>query len=218
MYKLILEERSYKMLVLQYLNDKAKHEIEFNKNSDHVVTIKGALPAKTDGFTLSRKGFNDNWDYSAYNTIYRIIDDGIQFSNDGSEYEPPKKNVEVSISWNDGDDLRKIRPLSIAVRVLKNGEELEIIKLSSGNDWKYVYENVLAEDDYTVESENVMDYDKEISGTHITYSTEVPTPSEPTIDDLSEAIAEIYDIVSQNSSDIIDTQEAVAEIYEMIGE
>ena len=89
------------MLELKYINpniaeeesteEKSNEEIyliEF-KSDSNIVELKGDFPIKTTGFTLSRIGQNDNWDYSTYTTIYREIEGGVQFSNDGSVYVEP---------------------------------------------------------------------------------------------------------------------------------
>lgn len=77
------------MLNIQYVGDSRIYLIEFNTISDNVVELKGDFPVLTDGFTMSRPDHDDNWDYSEYTTVYREIDDGAQFSNDGSIYTPP---------------------------------------------------------------------------------------------------------------------------------
>lgn len=69
------------------------NKIEFDRKSNHIVSIKGTLPAKTKGFTLSREGKKDNWDYKDYTTIYREMDGEIQFSNDGSVWVKPLPKV-----------------------------------------------------------------------------------------------------------------------------
>ena len=81
------------MLDLKYINDSAIYQVEFSKISDNVCQIKGDIPIKTNGFTLSRMGESDDWSYEAYNTVYREIEGGVQFSNDGSVYVEPKKKV-----------------------------------------------------------------------------------------------------------------------------
>lgn len=81
------------MLDLKYINDSAIYQVEFSKISDNVCQIKGDIPIKTNGFTLSRMGESDDWSYEAYNTVYRKIEGGVQFSNDGSVYVEPKKKV-----------------------------------------------------------------------------------------------------------------------------
>lgn len=81
------------MLDLKYINDSAIYQVEFSKISDNVCQIKGDIPIKTNGFTLSRIGESDDWSYEAYNTVYREIEGGVQFSNNGSVYVEPKKKV-----------------------------------------------------------------------------------------------------------------------------
>lgn len=81
------------MLDLKYINDSAIYQVEFSKISDNVCQIKGYIPIKTNGFKLSRMGESDDWSYEAYNTVYRKIEGGAQFSNNGSVYVEPKKKV-----------------------------------------------------------------------------------------------------------------------------
>lgn len=81
------------MLLLTYINEKNHYKVDFNRISDNVVEIKGDLPVKDTGFCLSRPNENDNWDYSNYTTIYRKIDGGIQFSDDGSVYTEPEPEL-----------------------------------------------------------------------------------------------------------------------------
>lgn len=81
------------MLNLTYVGENTVHKINFNRVNEHIVSVKGSLPAKTNGFTLSREGKRDNWDYKDYTTIYRELDGEIQFSNDGSIYVKPLPKV-----------------------------------------------------------------------------------------------------------------------------
>lgn len=88
------------MLELKYIEPNAEevgneeiYLVEF-KSDDNIVELKGDFPIKTTGFTLSRIGQNDNWDYSTYTTIYREIEGGVQFSNDGSVYVEPEPTPE----------------------------------------------------------------------------------------------------------------------------
>lgn len=78
------------MLLLQYLNEKEKYSISFGKVSQNIVQITGNFPVKTSGFTLSREGKTWKGDYSDYTTVYRKVEGGVQFSNDGSVYIPPE--------------------------------------------------------------------------------------------------------------------------------
>lgn len=77
-------------MLLKYLNEENTYEINFKKISKNIVEIIGDFPIQDLGFTLSRVNQNDNWDYSSFTTIYRELDDGAQFSNDGSIYVEPE--------------------------------------------------------------------------------------------------------------------------------
>ncbi len=77
------------MLNLKYVGESNLHVVNYNKVNDHVIQITGDFPIKGNGFTLSRIGVDDNWDYKDYNTIYQMIENGCQFSNDGSIYVAP---------------------------------------------------------------------------------------------------------------------------------
>ena len=75
---------------IQYNNDNSTYEIDFKKVSKNIVEITGDFPAKECGFTLSRETHEDNWDYSAFTTVYKEVENGCQFSNDGSVYVEPE--------------------------------------------------------------------------------------------------------------------------------
>lgn len=76
------------MLELKYIGESISYPISFRNLSETICQITGDFPVKAGGFTLSRIGKDDAWDYSGYSTIYRQIDGGAQFSNDGSVFVP----------------------------------------------------------------------------------------------------------------------------------
>ena len=99
------------MLDLTYVGESSKYKIEFKKMSEHIVSVKGSLKAKTKGFTLSREGKNDAWDYKDYTTVYRELDGEIQFSNDGSVWVKPYAKVNFNVSGSgylDGATMQEV--------------------------------------------------------------------------------------------------------------
>lgn len=78
------------MLNMNYIGDRTIYLVEFKTISDNVVELTGDFPVLTDGFTLSRSGQEDNWDYSGYTTVYHKTEGSVQFSNDGSIYILPE--------------------------------------------------------------------------------------------------------------------------------
>lgn len=82
------------MLEMKYIGEDTVHQVSFRNLSNHICELTGDFPAQTAGFTLSRIGKDDHWDYSSYTTIYRQLENGAQFSNDGSVYIPPEPTPE----------------------------------------------------------------------------------------------------------------------------
>ena len=183
---------------------------------NNIITLTGNVPKNTSGFIAYTVNDIVLGDYSDFTTIYRVLPDAVQFSNDGSVWVPPKKNVLIAASWDDGNDVKGIRPAEVAIDILLNGEKYESIKLNSSMGWQYELTNVLESDEYTINVEDVTDYSYLINGTSVVYKTEYPQPEVLTVDDVAIAVAELTDVVVQNSTDIVDTQTALAEVYEMI--
>jgi hypothetical protein len=79
------------MLSFQYINDTKTYNVSFEKLDKNHVKILGDIPVRTNGFILGRIGEPKAFtgDYSEYKTVYREIDGGVIFSNDGSEYVEP---------------------------------------------------------------------------------------------------------------------------------
>ena len=183
---------------------------------NNIITLTGNVPKNNSGFIAYTVNDIVLGDYSEYTTIYRVLPDAVQFSNDGSVWVPPKKNVLIAASWDDGNDVKGIRPAEVAIDILLNGEKDKSIKLNSSMGWQYELTNVLESDEYTINVEDVTDYSYLINGTSVVYKTEYPQPEVLTVDDVAIAVAELTDVVVQNSTDIVDTQTALAEVYEMI--
>ena len=75
------------MLILRYKKLKTPYEVEFSRISGNVVQVLGDVPEKLAGFDLYRPdGITLLGDYAAYKTVYRTVDGGLQFSDDGSVY------------------------------------------------------------------------------------------------------------------------------------
>lgn len=83
------------MLELKYINLKTSYEVEFSQISENIIELRGNFPIKSHGFILSRPGQNDDWDYSNFTTIFRTLENGVQFSNDESVYAEPETTPEL---------------------------------------------------------------------------------------------------------------------------
>lgn len=78
------------MINLKYIGEKNIYEVEFKKLNSNIVQITGDFPVKTKGFVCFRDDMEDDpWDYKRFKTVYRRIEGGAQFSDDGSVYVAP---------------------------------------------------------------------------------------------------------------------------------
>lgn len=78
------------MVKIRFNDSDMMHDVEFSR-SDHLVTLRGIVEQNTSGFTTWRKdGVTQLGDFSKFNTVYRVLDDTVQYSDDGSVWADPK--------------------------------------------------------------------------------------------------------------------------------
>lgn len=115
------------MLTMRYEGLKTEYAVIFSRMSNHVIQLLGDFPVKTKGFTLSREGKEDNWDYSEFTTIYRVIDGGVQFSNDGSVYIAPEPKPESYVpTLEEVKEYKKQEIMSAYQMVKTSGFDIEL--------------------------------------------------------------------------------------------
>ena len=180
------------MLSLNYVGEYDSYEVEFDRN-EHVVTLKGDFPIKTTGFYLSLPGDINDINYTAFKTVYRVIAGGVQFSDDGSVWVEPTRDVTVQAVWDDHDDIEGLRPESVTVTV--NGE----VVMLEADAWSITYEDVKESEVIEVtDAADIDGYNKTISGTTVAYYHDYldPTPSlEERVNDLEIAVCELADVI-----------------------
>ena len=66
-------------------------EAGFARINDHVIELDGITNAPTTGFTTWRMdGVTQLGNFSGHTTIYRVLDNAVQLSDDGSVYVEPE--------------------------------------------------------------------------------------------------------------------------------
>ena len=88
-------------------------------------------------------------------------------------YEPAVIDIAGEKIWEDGNNQDNVRPNSIQVNLLANGEQVKTTAVDNSTDWSYSFEdlpeysegNVI---EYTVEEESVENYSTSIDGYKIT--------------------------------------------------
>jgi len=131
----------------------------------------------------------DNWSWSftdlpKYNSgkeiVYSISEEAVEgYVTTYSEYNvinsyaPEKKSVEIIKLWNDANDQDGIRPESITINLLANGEVIETVTVTAENGWRYTFSDLDKysngkEIEYTVTEEKVDGYETSVNGFVIT--------------------------------------------------
>lgn len=187
------------MLDLIYVGDATRHPVNFQKLSDHVVSLKSDnLPISESGFYLCRTGKDDYWDYTKYVTVYRRLEGIVQYSNDGSVWiDPPEptRTVTLSVNWDDGGNVKGIRPKQLLLKT-----NVKEIVLSEERGWVDTIADVPVSQEVVInEVEEVADYECTIEGTTVFEKTDYILPDVPTIEqrvsDLEEAVCELAELL-----------------------
>ena len=118
------------MLNLKYIGSEDFYQVSFNANSKSLVTITGDFPVKRAGFKLYKtEGGKPIGDYSSFVTIYKEIENGVMFSNDGS-VEPKSK---VTFVANIGGYLA-----GETIQEVYNFEELNVPTIELKENYKFL--------------------------------------------------------------------------------
>ena len=85
------------MIKIKYNNKETYEEVSFSKLGEHTVSLIGTTE-NNSGFKTYRMSGEQLGDFSDYTTTYRVLDDEVQYSNDGSVWvEPTPQPYEPTI-------------------------------------------------------------------------------------------------------------------------
>ncbi len=180
------------MIKIKFNESNDFHRVSFSRDAVNIVTLKGNFPKMTTGF-LTFKDIDENYplgNFSDYTTIYRVFEDGAQYSNNGSVWVEPTINITVGINWNDEGNKEEVRPESVDVKV-----DGEVVTLNEENGWQKTYMELPSGSTLDVEFDDIQDYTLVVNGTTATYTHEcIPEPTlEERVSDLEEAVCELAD-------------------------
>ena len=99
----------------------------------------------------------------------RIEDEGRTGYEITARHTPEVMDLEVAAQWDDNDNAENLRPESITLRVKANGEAVDILTLTEGNEWKSTLSDLPKysygmEITYTISEDTVKGYTPEVSG------------------------------------------------------
>ena len=104
--------------VANVTNDSASHTVNVTVSYDR---NKSKLSAKAEYLNGGKSGTS------------------AEFNN---EYHKPVTRVQVEKVWSDSNDRSRMRPESITIHLLRNGEEIKTKTVTEANDWKWTFDNL----------------------------------------------------------------------------
>lgn len=149
----------------------------FDKLSDGNYTVKEITP---DGYSASYTRTNGNL-YTVTNTIGGKADDSPL-----TPVNPSHTEVSVKKVWNDNNNADGLRPDSITVDLIKDGEKYASAKLSEDGGWQHSFTDLPKDSEYSVYENTDERYKVDYGGSAAegyvitnTYPTDNPTNDEP---------------------------------------
>ena len=145
---------------------------------------------------------SDNWKYSFTNLpefengqkiTYTVTEDavaGYTSTVDGynvtNNHTPATVKVSGTKTWKDNNNQDGIRPSSITVNLLANGQQVASKTVSASDNWQYSFDNLAAYANgkkitYTVTEDAVAGYTSTVDGYNITNTHNPTTPKKPQV-------------------------------------
>ncbi len=156
-----------------------------DKDGNWELTFKNLPKADSNGNTYTYTVKEEPVDgYTA--TVTGSQAEGYTINND------THASVSVSKVWNDSNNQYGIRPNSITVNLLANGEKVDSKTVTAADDWKCTFTDLATKDKdgnkitYTVSEDSISNYNSEVTGSAAdgftitntsTYTPPTPTPT-----------------------------------------
>ncbi|MYZ23399.1 Cna B-type domain-containing protein [Lactobacillus salivarius] len=175
-----------------------------NNNQDGIRPSSITVNLLANGQQVASKtvSASDNWQYSFDNLAayangkkitYTVTEDavaGYTSTVDGynvtNNHTPATVKVSGTKTWNDDNNQDGIRPSSITVNLLANGQQVASKTVSASDNWQYSFDNLAAYANgkkitYTVTENAVAGYTSTVDGYNITNTHNPTTPKKPQV-------------------------------------
>jgi LPXTG-motif cell wall-anchored protein len=175
-----------------------------NNNQDGIRPSSITVNLLANGRQVASKtvSASDNWQYSFDNLAayangqkitYTVTENavaGYTSTVDGynvtNNHTPATVKVSGTKTWNDNNNQDGIRPSSITVNLLANGQQVASKTVSASDNWQYSFDNLAAYANgqkitYTVTENAVAGYTSTVDGYNITNTHNPTTPKKPQV-------------------------------------
>ena len=175
-----------------------------NNNQDGIRPSSITVNLLANGQQVASKkvSASDNWQYSFDNLAayangkkitYTVTEDAVAgYTSTVNGYNvinchtPATVKVSGTKTWNDNNNQDGIRPSSITVNLLANGQQVASKTVSASDNWQYSFDNLAAYANgkkitYTVTEDAVAGYTSTVDGYNITNTHNPTTPKKPQV-------------------------------------
>lgn len=121
------------MYSIKFLNENEIKIFKILVISDNIIEVKN-IEQNLSGFKVYRENGDLLGDYSDYTTLYRVLEDGYQLSNDGSVYKEPEPIPEYEPTLDEIKEQKVQKMNQIQQTLITQGTEVE---LSDGSKEKF---------------------------------------------------------------------------------
>ncbi len=153
-------------------------EMELSGNNVVFVLINMQAPEDNTILTSANNMFSTNW--RAKDPLGEVIDNVEGIYSNQVNVEIHKEDIRTEVSgiktWEDENDKRGLRPESITVKLLQDGQEYETKTVTEADNWQYTFENIpvyasnTREYEYEIVEDEVQNYETRYEGYNITNS------------------------------------------------
>ena len=130
-------------MTLQYgfgVGDEYSGEVDLSSSNSYTHVVRNVPVETIDGTPADYTGSFKTQTPVGYTSVMTMSDNHIYYT---FTHVPAERNDKtVKIEWDDGEDKDKVRPSSIDVNLLKDGEVIKTVTLNESNNWSHTEPNM----------------------------------------------------------------------------
>lgn len=159
------------MIQIKFNNDTKLYDCTTFRRININVVMLDFESDNTSGFATYKDG-EQLGDFSDYKTIYRKVGGHTYYSNDGSKWVEPTKDVMFFVYWEDAKTT-----LDEVQVTIKSSENEQTITITKTNDWTYKLTCLEHEDYKIVSTQEIENYTYVINDNSVVYTSTIVTPT-----------------------------------------
>lgn len=113
------------MSYIKFLSDPIKRQADVKKVSSNIIQVSG-VAQNLSGFHVVNSNGEVIGKYEDYTTLYRMVDEGFQLSNDGSVYGDSEENTQHEITLEESKETKVSEMNSAQQAAIEYGVDVQL--------------------------------------------------------------------------------------------